>query len=72
MAKSVSDKTKLQVIRIKLINDKDRALNLAQKFIYEGDNDRNQYWLGRFDALVFALTFVENVINFEEDEKLLS
>jgi hypothetical protein len=68
MAKSISNKTKLQAIRIRLINDKDTARNLMQKFTYERDKDKEQYWLGRFDALTFTLAYVENIIKFEKED----
>ena len=66
MAKSVSDKTKLEAIRIELINKMDSAKMLADKFEYEKNNDKMLYQLGRHDALFFTLKYVENVIAFEE------
>ena len=64
--KSVSDKTKLEAIRIELINKMDSAKMLADKFGYEKNNDKMLYQLGRHDSLFFALTYVEKIIKFEE------
>ena len=57
--------TKLMTVGTYLIHRKDDAKIMVEKYQQEGNKEKELYWLGRLDALAFALEYVNGAIRHE-------